>query len=259
MSEPHSPTSRLQISAEPDAERLVIARASLKAGAAALGLSLSPAQVASFTHLAAYLREGKRRLSLTAVVDPVDVAVKHFLDSLSVLSALPPGPLRVIDVGTGAGFPGLPLKLVRPELTVVFLEATAKKADWVEETLRRLEIKGGHVVAGRAEDVAHEPAHRARYDVALARAVAPLPVLCELCCPFLRRGGTFIALKSAAGAATEVPQSAQALQLIGARLRVVQPVSLPDLPNRVLVLIDQVQLTPAAYPRRPGVPASRPL
>lgn len=245
--------------AEPDATRLATARASLEAGATALGLSLSARQLASFDHLAAYLREGKRRLSLTALVDPVDVAVKHFLDSLTVLSVLPPGPLRVIDVGTGAGFPGLPLKLVRPELMVVFLEATARKADWVEETVRRLGIAGGQVVAGRAEVVAHELAHRARYDIALARAVAPLPVLCELCCPFLRRGGTFIALKSAAGAATEVPQSAHALELLGARLRAVQTISLPGLPNRVLVLIDQAHPVPATYPRRPGVPAKLPL
>ncbi len=244
---------------EPDLARLATARARLEAGATALGLSLDASQLDRFERYAACLREGKRRLSLTALVDPVDVAVKHFLDSLSVCRAIPPGAARVVDVGTGAGFPGVPLKLARPELAVVLLEATGKKAAWVEQSLRELGVEGISVLTARAEDLAHHPAHRAGYDVAVARAVAPLPILCELCCPFLKAGGTFVALKSAAGAAVEVPQAARALEVLDARLRAVDPVNLPDLPNRVLVLIDQVQAVPPMYPRRAGVPAKRPL
>jgi 16S rRNA (guanine527-N7)-methyltransferase len=245
--------------AEPSPERVAEARVALEGGATALGVPLSTAQIDEFQQYAALLRAGKRVMSLTALVDPVDVAVKHFLDSLAVLSYLPPGALRLIDVGTGAGFPGLPLKLARPELDAVLLEATGKKAEWVEETIERLGLSGARAIAGRAEEVAHDPVHRGRYDAAVARALAPFPVLCELCLPFLRPGGTFVALKSVAGAAVEVPRAARALDLLGGRLRGVFPVTLPALPNRVIVVVDQVTAAPDAYPRRPGQPAKRPL
>jgi 16S rRNA (guanine527-N7)-methyltransferase len=234
-------------------------------GAAALGLQLTSEQQAAFARYAALLRQGKRTLSLTALVDPVDVAVKHFLDSLSVCPLLPGGAgspggaVHLIDVGTGAGFPGLPIKLARPDVQVTLLEATAKKAQWVEQVIADLGLQGASVLAARAEDVAHGRQHRARYDVATARAVAPLAVLCELCLPFLRPGGLFVAQKSAAGAAVEVPQAANALSRLGGRLRDVQTVALPALPNRVLVVVEQTTLSPAAYPRRAGMPAKRPL
>jgi 16S rRNA (guanine527-N7)-methyltransferase len=247
------------VDAEPLRARLEDARAALVAGATRLGLSLTPDQLDCFDEYAALLREGKRRLSLTALVDPVDVAVKHFLDSLSVLPLLPPGRRRLVDVGTGAGFPGVPLVLARPELEAVLLEATAKKAEWVAQTLARLGVEGTTVLAARAEDVAHDPDHRGRYDVAVARAVAPFAVLCELCLPFLRPGGRFVAQKGAAGAAVEVPAASRALSLLGGSLAEVRPVDLPGLPNRVLVVVDQERPAPARYPRRPGIPAKRPL
>jgi 16S rRNA (guanine527-N7)-methyltransferase len=247
------------VEGEPSPTRLRDARAALVAGAARLGLRLAPPQIDRFQGYAALLREGKRTLSLTALTDPVDVAVKHFLDSLSVLPILPPGRIRVVDVGTGAGFPGLPLVLARPEIQAVLLEATAKKAAWVAQTLGRLGVAGTTVLAARAEEVAHDPAYRGRFDVAVARAVAPVAVLCELCLPFLHPGGRFVAQKSATGAAVEVPAAGRALDLLGGRLSEVRPVDLPELPNRVLVVIDQERPAPGAYPRRPGVPAKRPL
>jgi 16S rRNA (guanine527-N7)-methyltransferase len=247
------------VDAEPPRARLEEARAALVAGATRLGLSLTPAQLDRFDQYAFLLREGKRSLSLTALVDPVDVAVKHFLDSLSVLPLLPPGRRRLVDVGTGAGFPGVPLVLARPELQAVLIEATAKKAEWVARTLARLGVEGTSVLAARAEDVAHDPAHRGRYDVAVARAVAPFAVLCELCLPFLTPGGRFVAQKGVAGAAVEVPAASRALSLLGGSLVEVRPVDLPGLPNRVLVVVDQERPAPEPYPRRPGMPAKRPL
>jgi 16S rRNA (guanine527-N7)-methyltransferase len=244
---------------EPAGDAVAAARARLVGGASALGLALTPAQVSAFERYAAEVRAGKQEASLTTLTDPVDIAVKHFLDSLAVLPLLPESARRVVDVGTGAGFPGVPLKLARPELELLLIEATAKKARWVERTLATLGVEGVEVVAGRAEDVAHEPRHRARYDAAVSRAVAPLPVLCELCLPFLRQGGTFVALKSAAGAAVEVPGAARALEVLGAALREVRPVTLADLPNRVLVVIEQRGPVPERYPRRAGMPAKRPL
>ncbi|MGH2352021.1 MAG: 16S rRNA (guanine(527)-N(7))-methyltransferase RsmG [Chloroflexota bacterium] len=224
-----------------------------------MGVPLSSDQLDLFERYATLLREGKRELSLTALIDPIDVAVKHFLDSLSVLTVLPPAAACAIDVGTGAGFPGVPLKIARPELDVTLLEATTKKADWVQRTAERLGLHGVAVLAARAEDVARDPAHRCRYDLAVARAVAPLPVLCELCLPFLRPGGVFVAQKSATGAAVEGPRAERALAMLGARLRGIRPAGLPHLPNRVLVVIEQQTPVPDAYPRRAGMPAKRPL
>jgi 16S rRNA (guanine527-N7)-methyltransferase len=243
----------------PAAQRDREARVALVSGAGRLGLRLSAAQIERFQRLAALLREGKRRVNLTTLVDPVDVAEKHFLDSLSLLLVLPAGPIRLVDVGTGAGFPGVPLVIARPEIEALLLEATGKKADWVAQTLEHLRIESATVLAARAEDAAHDIAYRSTFDVAVARAVAPLSVLCELCLPFLRPGGRFIAQKSAAGAEVEVPAARRALDLLGARLLEVRPVGLPQLPNRVLVVVEQGPSTPAMYPRRAGVPARRPL
>jgi len=224
-----------------------------------MGIVLSKEQLLAFERYSGALEEGSRRLNLTAVKHPVEVVEKHFLDSLTVLDVLPAGALRLIDVGTGAGFPGLALKIARPEINVTLLEATGKKVAWLRETIERLGLRGVEAVAERAETLAHDPAHRGRYDVATARAVAPLSVLCELCLPFLKRGGMFIAQKSASGAEVEVPASRRALGLLGGRLAEMRPVDHPALPNRVLVAIEQAGVIPAAYPRRPGMPAKQPL
>jgi 16S rRNA (guanine527-N7)-methyltransferase len=244
---------------EPSPDRIVAAREALRSGAAALGLDLSARQLERFERYAALLREGKRRLSLTTLVDPLDVAQKHFLDSLSAVPYLPVEALRLVDVGTGAGFPGVPLLLVRPQDQVLLLEATARKAEWVAQTVAQLHLRNATVLPARAEDAAHDPAHRGRYDVALARAVAPLATLAEFCLPFVRPGGRFIAYKSAAGAAAEVPQAQRAIALLGGAPPEVHPVHLPDLPNRVLVVVTQERPAPPQYPRRPGMPAKRPL
>ena len=235
------------------------ARRHLSEGAAALGIALSEAQLDAFDRYAALLQQGRRELSLTTLTEPVDIALKHFLDSLAVLPALPARPLRLIDIGTGAGFPGVPLKLARPDLQVTVVEATRKKAAWVERTVRVLALREVQVIAARSEHVARDAARRGRYDVAVARAVAPLPALCGLCLPFVRARWLFVALKSAAGADVEAPAAERALSVLGGRLREVQPVALPLLPNRVLVVVEQVTPAPARYPRRAGMPAKRPL
>lgn len=236
----------------------------LAQGAGALGTPLSPTQLDRFEVYATLIQQGKQEANLTALTDPIDVVVKHFLDSLTVLVALPathsrPGGLHLIDVGTGAGFPGLPLKIARPELHVTLLEATAKKAQWLQRTVERLGVLDVTVPAARAEQLGRHPAHRGRYDVATARAVAPLSVLCELCLPFVQPGGLFIAQKTTAGASAEVPDAERALGALGARVREVRNVELPRLPNRVLVIIEQLTPVPVTYPRRDGVPAKRPL
>lgn len=239
----------------------------LVAGAAALGLPLSDAQRARFARYQALLLDWNTRLNLTAIVEPAAVERLHFLDSLTcalpllarwgTAAAIP--PLRVIDVGSGAGFPGLPLKLALPQLRLTLLEATGKKAAFLAHVVAELELDDVTVVAERAEVAAHQAVHREAYDVALARALATLPVLLELTLPFLRVGGLLVAPRKG-DLAGELARAALALRELGGAARPPQPIALPELADgRALVLVDKVAPTPAAYPRRPGLPAKRPL
>jgi 16S rRNA (guanine527-N7)-methyltransferase len=228
-------------------------------GLTELGVILSEVQLEQLDQYAAALTAGAEAFNLTTLTAPVDIAEKHFLDSLSALPAIPAGARTVIDVGTGAGLPGMVLKIARPELEVTLLEATNKKVTWLTGVIDQLALPGITAIAERAETIAHQAVHRARYDVAVARAVSSLAALCELCLPLVRPGGTFIAMKTASAAEAEVPASARALRLLGGRLVEVLPVVHAALPNRVLVVIEQERVAPKDYPRRPGIPAKRPL
>jgi len=227
-----------------------------------LGLVLTPQQCEQFQVYYQELIDWNRRLNLTAITDYVEVQVKHFLDSLTVVLALKhplPEGMRLIDVGTGAGIPGIPLKILLPDIQLVLLDATRKKATFLEHIARRLEIKNAEIVAGRAEVVAHRPEYRQRFDLTLSRAVADLPALVELTLPFCAIGGRFIAQKK--GEIREEVQTAQrAISILGGELAEVKKVALPEFGDeRWLVVIDKVRETPAPYPRRPGLPAKRPL
>ncbi len=233
----------------------------LKERAAALGVALDAHQIAQFRAYYELLQEWKERTNLTAVTDYWGVLTRHFLDSLSCVLALelPPGDLRLIDVGSGAGFPGLPLKIAFPEIHVTLLEATAKKTEFLHAVVNRLQLSDVTVLTARAEEAAHDPAHREAYDVVVARALAAMPVLVELCLPFVRCGGVLIAQKGDPPAA-EIAAAQEALRLLGGQLGHIQPVRVPGLDAvRHLVIVDKVAATPARYPRRPGVPARRPL
>lgn len=231
-------------------------------GAKALGLTLSRQQAAQFE---TYLREllaANRRLGLTALREPEAIQRRHFLESLAVavaLAKLAIQPDRAIDIGSGGGFPGLPLKIVRPEVRLTLLEATGRKAAFLAELVQRLGLAQVEVATGRAEALAHDPAHRQAYDLALARAVAPLPVLVELALPFLRLGG-YLAAPKGSRAPQEAEEAAKALAVCGGHLERIEPLAAPG--ARVaptLVLVRKVSPTPEGYPRRPGIPFKRPL
>ena len=233
----------------------------LKERAAALGIALDAHQIAQFQSYYELLQQWNEHTNLTAIADYWGVLTKHFLDSLSCVLALelPPGELRLIDVGSGAGFPGLPLKIAFPEIHVTLLEATAKKTEFLHAVVHHLRLSEVTILTARAEEVAHDPTHREAYDVAMARALAAMPVLVELCLPFVRCGGILIAQKGDPPA-DEIAAAQEALRILGGQLRGVQPVRVPGLDAvRHLVVIDKVAATPARYPRRPGVPSRRPL
>ncbi len=226
-----------------------------------LGLDLTPAQLAAFETYLRELLDWNQRMNLTSITEPQEVVTKHFLDSLSVGLALRdmPPTVALIDVGSGAGFPGLPLKIAWPQLRLTLLEATGKKAGFLEYVVNLLKLTNTTVLTARAEEAGRLPAHRERYDVAVARALAALPVLAEYTLPLVKVGGRVIAQKGQ-NPADELKQAANALGILGGRARPIQPVTVTGLDSeRHLVVLQKIKPTPPQYPRRPGMPAQKPI
>ncbi|MBN1933692.1 MAG: 16S rRNA (guanine(527)-N(7))-methyltransferase RsmG [Anaerolineae bacterium] len=231
-----------------------------------LGLALTQSQIGKFQDLYEILVEWNTRLNLTAITEYEQIQIRHFLDSLSCVLALKHQqyerndvPLSCIDVGSGAGFPGLALKIYCPQIEMTLLEATGKKVDFIEFAIQHLGLKRIKAIKGRAEEVGQIPDHRERYDVVLARAVAELPVLAEYLLPLCRLGGLIVAQKGAS-AQEEIQTADYAISVLGGRLKKIMSIELLGLAEvRNLVLIEKVARTPDKYPRRPGMPAKRPL
>jgi 16S rRNA (guanine527-N7)-methyltransferase len=237
--------------------------APLASGAAALGIALSAEQLAAFATYRALLLEWNARFNLTAITDPAQIVTRHFLDSLTVARGVPRarwvGAPRLLDVGSGAGFPGLALAIAFPHWHVTALEATGKKITFLRHVAAALGLARVRVLEGRAEALAHAPAERARYDVVTARALAALPTLLEYCQPFARAGGVVIAPKKGELAA-ELEAGRRAAATLGGRLAPPLPITLPGLEgDRVLVVVSQERPCPALYPRPAGAPRKHPL
>ncbi|MBI0445145.1 16S rRNA (guanine(527)-N(7))-methyltransferase RsmG [Deinococcus sp. DB0503] len=235
-------------------------RALLLAGAAELGLELSAEHLDRFARLLVRLTEGSAQLNLTALHHERDIVLKHFVDSLTCLrGGWLDGAGRVLDLGTGAGFPALPLAIVRPDLQLVALDATRKKVDFVERTARSLELNHVQPLTGRAETLGRDPAQRESYDRVVTRAVAALPILVELTLPFLRTGGFLLAQKGPIGP-EELEAGRRAAQEVGGEIRAIDAFVLPIAGDaRSLVVIEKTAPTPERYPRREGVPNRKPL
>ncbi len=225
-----------------------------------LGISLARRQVEAFAWYASELAAWNARFNLTAITDPSAIEIKHFLDSLTCVLAMRPRPAgRAVDVGSGAGFPGLPLKIAFPQLQMTLVESTGKKAEFCRRVADELGLQGVEVVHARAEEVGHRPQHRQAYDWALARAVAQLPVLVEYLLPLLKLGGKAVAQKGETGPA-EAHAAEGALRLLGGRVAQLISVELPHVAEtRYLVVVEKIAATPPEYPRRPGMPAKNPL
>lgn len=225
-----------------------------------LGLRLSRSQLSALSLYERELVDWNTRFNLTAIRDPQEIHIKHFLDSLTCLLVMRDSPIeRLIDIGTGAGFPGIPIKIIYPKLQLTLVESVGKKAEFCRHVVKILDLHGVEVVQERAEALGQDPDYRERYDWAVARAVAILPVLAEYLLPLVRVGGGMLAMKGESGPA-EAHSAEHALRVLGGHLRQLLPVTLPGVvEERYLVVIDKVAATPSGYPRKVGVPAKRPL
>ncbi len=234
--------------------------ASLAAAAGESGLVLTPAQIGAFTTYNDLLLDWNEKVNLTAITAPQEVAVKHVVDSLSCYDeCFFPAGATVVDVGTGAGFPGLPLKIYRPDIRLTLLDSLNKRLVFLREVVGRLGLSGVEIVHARAEEGGRMKDHREHYMVATSRAVARLNVLAELCLPFVAVGGHFVALKGAQYR-EELDEAAQAIAVLGGQVSEVRPARLPGLDDsRAVIYIRKVAPTPALYPRRPGLPEKKPL
>jgi 16S rRNA (guanine527-N7)-methyltransferase len=226
-----------------------------------IGLQLSRDQVAALKLFEAELLQWNEQINLTAIRDPEGVRIKHFLDSLTVLLAWERSapPARLIDIGTGAGFPGLVLKLIWPGTQVTLVESVHKKADFCRHMVEHLELDQVEVLAERAEVVGQEALHRQSYDLAVARAVARMPILMEYLLPLVHRNGIVMAMKGESAPA-ETHSAEKAIHLLGGRVKKLVHVELPGVvEERFIVVVEKIAQTPEKFPRRIGVPVKTPL
>ncbi len=223
-------------------------------------LGFSEKQLQDFSGYREMLLDWNKQVNLTAITEPGEVEIKHFLDSLLLRqSPLWTGAGKAADVGSGAGFPGLPLKIADEGFALDMFEASGKRVKFLQELADRLELKDTRSFHLRAEEAGRHPDFRESYDWALSRAVAALPVLLEYCLPLLRVGG-FMAAYKGPGGREEAEEAKKAAALLGGRLAEVYEASLPlDQGERSILIYEKVAATPKPYPRRPGIPAKQPL
>jgi 16S rRNA (guanine527-N7)-methyltransferase len=222
------------------------------------GVALSPEQHALLSRYLDLLLATNATMNLTRITDRAAAEVQHVGDSLTILPHLPRDSHRLADVGTGGGVPGIPLAVARPDVAVLLIESTKKKAGFLRSAIAELGLRNVTVSDRRVEDVARSPEHRERYDVAVARAVAALAWLAEWCLPLVRKGGKVLAMKGQR-AAEELPAAAKTIKLLHGGEPVVHPVELPGTEHRVIVEIPKLGRTDARYPRDPTVAKGKPL
>ncbi|MGF3141849.1 16S rRNA (guanine(527)-N(7))-methyltransferase RsmG [Facklamia sp. P13064] len=227
------------------------------------GLSISPDQLIQFSTYYQWLIEWNQKVNLTAITDKEGVYLKHFYDSLMPLWHLPLANyyLKMCDVGAGAGFPSLPIKIIHPEIELTIIDSLNKRIQFLKDLSSNLKLEQIEFLHGRAEDVGQDSNYRGQFDLVTARAVAPLNVLAEYCLPLLKKGGKFIVLKgSHEQTNTELKEAEKAIKTLGAKLEQVVQTYLPeDEGERTLLLIEKTLDTPNKYPRKAGKPSKQPI
>ena len=232
----------------------------LEQGCQQIGISLNEEQKQQFIAFYEYLVEKNKVMNLTGITEFQEVLVKHFLDSLACVKAADMNEVKtVMDIGTGAGFPGVPLKIAFPHLEACLLDSLKKRVNFLEETFELLKLENITAIHGRAEEFAKNKAYREKYDLCVSRAVSNLATLSEYCLPYVKVGGKFISYKSGT-VKEEVEQAEKAVSILGGKIQDVVYFNLPDSEiQRSLVVIKKIKSTPGKYPRKAGTPLKEPL
>lgn len=228
-------------------------------GLNSLNLHISDEQINQFLSYFELLVEWNEFMNLTAITEFEEVVLKHFLDSLTIVKACKLNSQSLIDIGTGAGFPGIPLKIVFPELRITLLDSLNKRIHFLEEVIGRLDLKKIEAIHGRAEDYARNSAYREQYDICVSRAVSNMTTLSEYCIPFVKAGGIFVSYKSEK-LTEELNEAKKAIQILGGVLKDQVEMTLPDSTiNRNLLVILKEKETPSKFPRKAGIPSKDPI
>jgi 16S rRNA (guanine527-N7)-methyltransferase len=225
-----------------------------------LKIQLSEQQVNEFHLYRDELINWNQKFNLTSITDPAEIEIKHFIDSLTCIMVLnKTNATRMIDIGTGAGFPGIPLKIVLPDFALTLVESNQKKTEFCKHLLGLMQISDSTVICGRTEEIAQDQNFREKFDVAIARAVASLPTLMEYLIPYLRPGGIGIAMK-AKNIQQELDSAKKAIEILGGEIKEIVNFALPLFnEERNLIVIRKMNPTPSKYPRRSGIPSRKPL
>ena len=232
----------------------------LEEGCKELRITLDEIQKKQFTDFYEYLVEKNKVMNLTGITEFQEVLIKHFLDSLACVKAVDMSRIkRIMDIGTGAGFPGVPLKIAFPHLEACLLDSLKKRVNFLEETFQMLKLENITAIHGRAEEYAKNKQYRETYDLCVSRAVSNLATLSEYCLPYVKTGGYFISYKSGT-VQEEVEQAQKAVKILGGKIQDVVYFQLPDSEiQRSLVVIEKIKATPGRYPRKAGTPLKEPL
>ena len=232
----------------------------LEEGCRELGITLDEIQKKQFTDFYEYLVEKNKVMNLTGITEFQEVLIKHFLDSLACVKAVDMSRIkRIMDIGIGAGFPGVPLKIAFPHLEACLLDSLKKRVNFLEETFQMLKLENITAIHGRAEEYAKNKQYRETYDLCVSRAVSNLATLSEYCLPYVKTGGYFISYKSGT-VQEEVEQAQKAVKILGGKIQDVVYFQLPDSEiQRSLVVIEKIKATPGRYPRKAGTPLKEPL
>jgi len=231
----------------------------LEKGFGLFGIEITERETNIFDRYCSMLTEWNEKINLTAIVDERDIVIKHFIDSVSVLPFFPENVSSLIDVGTGAGFPGIPIEIVKNSIHVTLLDSLEKRVRFLNNVINETGLDGIEVFHGRAEDFGQNTDFREKYDVGIARAVSSLPVLCEYVMPFVSVGGYFIAMKGA-NVKDEIEEGMKAVSVLGGEIEDVKNFTLPfEQSERNIILIKKIRHTPTMYPRKSGKPAKSPI
>ncbi len=222
-----------------------------------LNINLTEEMIEKFFKFKDLLIEWNKVMNLTSITDEKEIIVKHFIDSLTIEKYIPKNS-KVIDIGSGAGFPGIPLKIVREDISITLLDSLNKRVNFLNNVIKECKIKSAEAIHGRAEDLGQAIAYREKYDIVTARAVANLSTLSELCIPFIKVGGVFVCMKAEAD--EEIEEADKAIKVLGAKLKSKDKIKLaPIEANRTIIVYEKEKSTPKQYPRKAGTPAKSPI